>query len=70
MRCAGLQLNKNRVTDALGVAAQMRVPEPQRLDAMRLQKLFPLHVMFALVRKTVLAAFQFHIQFRLLAKEI
>src|ERR1700690_1826255 len=70
MRCAGLQLIKNRVTDALRVAAQMRIPESQRLDAARLQKFFPFQVMFAPVGKTVLAAIQFHIQFRLLAKEI
>jgi len=35
-----------------------------------LQKLFPIHVEFALVGKSVLAAIQFHIQFRFLSKEI
>jgi hypothetical protein len=35
-----------------------------------LQKLFPFQIVFPLVGKTVLAAVQFHIQFRLLAKEI
>ena len=48
----------------------MRIPEPQRLDAARLQELFAFQIMFALVGKTVLAAVQFHIQLRLLAKEI
>jgi hypothetical protein len=70
MRRACLQLIENRVADALGVAPQMGIPEPQRLDAARLQKLFPFQVVFPLVGKTVLAAVQFDIQFRLLAKEI
>jgi hypothetical protein len=70
MRCAHLQLIENRVTNALGIAAQMGIPESQRLDAMRLQKLFPLSVVFPLVGKTVLAAVQFNVQFRLLTKEI
>jgi hypothetical protein len=48
--------------DALRVAAEMRIPKSQRFNAARLQKLFPLHVMFALVGKTVLAAVQFYIQ--------
>src|ERR1700694_3759575 len=48
----------------------MRIPEPQRLDAARLQKLLPFHIVFPLVGKTVLAAVQFNVQFCLLAKEI
>jgi hypothetical protein len=48
----------------------MRIPETQRLDAARLQKLFPPGVVLPLVWKTVLAAAQFHVQFRFLAKEI
>ena len=70
MRRAGLQLIEDRVADVLGIAAQMRIPKTQRLDAARLQKLFALRVVFPLVGKTMLAAVQFHIQFRLLAKEI
>jgi len=70
MRRTPLQLVEDNVADALGIAAQMRIPEAQRFDATRLQKSFPLHVMLALIRKTVLAAVQFHIQLRLLAKEI
>jgi len=70
MRCAFLQLIEDCVTNALGVATQIRIPEPQRLDAARFQKLFPLRVVFPLVGKTVLAAIQFDIQFRFLAKEI
>ena len=70
MRRASLQLVENRIADALCVPPQMRIPEPQRLDAARLQKLFPLCVMFPLVEKSVLAAVQFHMQFRLLAEEI
>ena len=70
MRRARLQLIENRITDALRVAAQMRIPESQCLDAARLQKLFPFQVVLPLVGKTVLAAVQFHIQCRLLAKEI
>jgi len=70
MRGANLQFIENGVADALGIAAQMRIPESQRLDAARLQKLFALLVMLALVGKTVLAAVQFNVQFRLLAKEI
>ena len=70
MRCAHLQLIENRVTNALGIAAQKGIPESQRLDATRLQKLFPLSVVFQLVGKTVLTAVQLNIQFRLLAKEI
>ena len=70
MWCAGLQLIENRITDALGVAPQMRIPESQCFDAARLQKLFPFQVMFPLIRKPVLAAVQFHIQIRLLATEI
>ena len=61
MRRAGLQFTKNRVADALGVAAQMRIPESQSLDAARLQKLFPLRVVFLLVGKTVLVAVKFNI---------
>ena len=48
----------------------MGIPEPQRPDAARLQKLFALNVVFPLVGKTVLAAVQLNIQFRLLTKEI
>ena len=70
MRRAGLQLIENRITDTLRVATQMRIPESQRLDAVRLQKLFPFKVVLPLVGKTVLAAVQFHIQCRLLAEEI
>ncbi len=70
MRRACLQFIENRVVDALRVAPQMRIPKPQCLDATRLQKFFPLQVMFSLVRKTMLAAVQFNIQLRLLAKEI
>ena len=70
MRRAGLQLIENRVADALRVAAQMRIPEPQCFNATGLQKFFPLRVVFALVGKTMLVAVQFHIQFRFLAKEI
>ena len=70
MRRAGLQLIEDRVPDTLCIAAQMRIPEPQRFDAARLQELFTFQIMFALVGKTMLAAVQFHIQFRLLAKEI
>ena len=70
MRRACLQLIENRVADALRVPPQMRIPESQCLDAARLQKLFPLRIVFPLVGKTMLAAVQFHIQFRLLAKEI
>jgi hypothetical protein len=70
MRRARLQLIENRVTNALGIAAQMGIPKSQRFDAARLQKFFPLHVMLALIGKTVLAAVQFNVQFRLLTKEI
>lgn len=70
MWCACLQFVKDCVTDALGIAAQMRIPEPQRLDTERLQKLFAFQIMFALVGKTVLAAVQLNIQFRLITKEI
>jgi len=70
MRRAYLQFVENRVADALGVAPQMRIPEPQRLDTARLQKLFAFHVVFALVGETMLAAVQFNIQFRFFAKEI
>jgi len=70
MRCACLQFVENRVADALRVPAQMRIPESQRLDASRLQKFFPFQIMFALVGKTMLAAIEFHVQLRLLAKEI
>jgi hypothetical protein len=48
----------------------MGIPKPQRLDAARLQELFPFRVVVPLAGKTMLAAVQFHIQFRLLAKEI
>jgi len=48
----------------------MRIPKPQRLDATRLQKLFPLSIMILLVGKTMLAAVKLNCQFRLLAKEI
>jgi len=70
MWCAHLQLIENRVANALGIAAQMGIPESQRLDAARLQKLFPLSVVFPLVGETVLTAVQFNIQFRLFTKEI
>jgi hypothetical protein len=70
VRRACLQLIENRVTDTLGVTPQIRIPEPQRLNAERLQELFPFQIMLSLVGKTVLAAVQFHIQFRRLAKEI
>jgi hypothetical protein len=70
MRRARLQLIENRVTNALGIAAQMGIPKSQCFDAARLQKFFPLHVMSALIGKTVLAAVQFNVQFRLLTKEI
>ena len=70
MRRAHLQFAENRVADALGVASQMRIPEPQRLDAARLQKLFAFHVVLPLVGETMLAAVHFNVQCRLLAKEI
>ena len=70
MRRAQLQLVENCIADALRIPPQPRVPEPQRLDAERLQELFPLRIMLSLVGKTVLAAVQFHIQLRLFAKEI
>src|SRR5689334_8643057 len=70
MWCARLQLVKDRVADALRITAQIRIPEAQRLDAARFQNFFPFLVVFALVRKTVLAAVQFDVQLRLLAKEI
>ena len=70
MRRAGLQFIEDCISDALRVAAEMRIPKPQGLDTTRLQKFFSFHVMFPLVRKTVLAAIQLHIEFRLLAKEI
>ena len=70
MRRARLQLVENRVTNALDIAAQMGIPESQRLDAARLQKSFALSVVFPLVGKTVLAAIQLNIQFRIFAKEI
>ena len=66
---AFLQFLKNRVADALCVPSQMRIPKPQRLDAARLQKLFPFQIVFPLVGKIMLAAVQFHIQFRLLQKK-
>jgi hypothetical protein len=37
---ARLQLIENRVTNALGIAAQVGIPEPQRFDAARSQKYF------------------------------
>jgi hypothetical protein len=67
---AFLQFFKNRVADALRIAAQMRIPEPQRLDAERLQKLFAFQIMFPLVGKTMVAAVQLEVQHRLFAKEI
>ena len=67
---ARLQFIEDRVAKALRVAAQMRIPEPQCLDAARLQKFFPLRIMFPLVGKTMLAAVQFHVQRRLFAEEI
>ncbi len=70
MQRAGLELVEDRVTDALRVASQMRIPEPQRFDAARFQKLFPFLVVSPLVGKTVLASVQFNIQLRLFAKEI
>ena len=70
MRRARLQLIENRVTNALGIAAQMGIPKSQRFDAARLQKLFALSVVSPLVGKTVLAAVQLNIQFRLITKEI
>jgi hypothetical protein len=70
MRRTRLQFIENRVPNVLGIAAQMGIPESQRLDAARLQKFFPHHVMSALIGETVLTAVQFNVQFRLLAKEI
>jgi hypothetical protein len=70
MRRAFLQFFKNRVADALRIAAQLRIPEPQRLDAERLQKHLALFVMLSLVGETVLAAVQLEVQHRLFAKEI
>ena len=67
---AGLQFVENCVADAVRLPSQMRIPKPQRLDVERLQKLFPFQIMLPLIRKTMLAAVQFHIQLRLLAKEI
>jgi hypothetical protein len=70
MRRTRLQLIENRITNTLGIAAQMGIPEPQRFDAARLQKLFALSVVFPLIGQTVLAAVQFNVQFRILTKEI
>jgi len=70
MRRSRLQFVEDRIPDAPRITPQAGIPKPQRLDAARLQKLFPRRVMFALVGETMLAAVQFHIQFRLLAKEI
>jgi len=70
MRRAGLQFIEDRVPNDLRLAAQLRIPKPQRLDAARLEKLFPFQIVFPLFGKTVLAAVQFDVQFRLLAKEI
>ncbi len=46
---------EDRIANALGIAAQLRVPKPQRLDAARLQEFLALFVMLLLFRKTVLA---------------
>src|ERR1700691_3907425 len=70
MRRACLQFIENHVANAIGIAAQMRIPESQRLDAARLQKFFPFCIRILLVRKTMLASVEFNCQFRLLAKEI
>jgi hypothetical protein len=70
MRGAFLQFIENRVANALGVAAQMGIPEPQGHDPARLQKFFAFFVVFPLVGETMLAAIQFNVQSGLLAKEI
>ena len=70
MRRSLLQFVENRIADALGVASQMRIPEPQRLDSARFQKPFPFRVVFPLVGEAMLAAVQFNVQSRLLAKKI
>lgn len=70
MRCALLQFLKDRVADALRVAAQAGISEAQCFDAARFQELLPLRVVPALVRKTVLTAVQFDVQLGLLTEEI
>ena len=67
---AFLQLIEDYVTDALRVAPQMRIPEPQCLDTVRLQKLFALGVVTLLFWKPMLPTVEFDCQFRFLAKEI
>ena len=70
MRGARLKLVEDRVTDAPRVPPQMGIPESQRFDAIGLQKGLALGIVILPVRKTMLAAVQFNVQGRLLAKEI
>ena len=70
MRQAFLQFLENGVTYGLRIATQMRVPKSQRLDPLRLQKPFPRRIMRLLLRKTVLTAVEFNIEFGLFTKEI
>jgi hypothetical protein len=69
-RCARLQFVEDRITDTLSVAPQMRIPEPQRFNAARLQKRCALGIVIPRVRKAMLAAVQFNVQGRFLAEEI
>src|SRR5208283_71474 len=70
MRRARLQFIENRVPDALRVAPQMGIPEPQRFDAARLQERRALRIMILAVREPMLSAVQFNVQRRFIAKEI
>ena len=70
MRSAFLKLTKDSDTNHLRCASQPRVPEPEFLDAQRCEKLGPLLVMLALLRKAVLRSVEFNGEPGFLAKEI
>jgi hypothetical protein len=70
MRRALLQRIPYRVADSLSLASQARVPEPQYLDAPRLQPGITIHIFGLLSRESVLKTIQLDVQLRFQTKEI
>jgi hypothetical protein len=70
MRCAPLQFLKNRVADALGVPAQMRIPKPQDLDSLCSQVFITFGIVILPVGMAVARTVELDGEARFLAKEI
>lgn len=61
MRRALLQFFKNRISNILPIASQMRIPEPKCLDTPRLKESFALRITSLLIRETMLTSVEFDI---------